>query len=120
MNLGGTATVWTLSIVLIAWLFDLVRRDRLYVGYGVIFVSAIIAGVVTIAVPSVLLAVGRWWAGVLPASGFLELVMLFVVVLLIYVFSQLTLFSSRVTQLIQELAIRDAAASRSGPPSPPR
>ena len=110
MNVGGTAVAWLLSALLVAWLFELVRRDRLYVGYGVIFVAAIVCGLATISLPSLLHAVSRLWTNVLPASGFVELVLLFVLLLLIYVFSQLTLFSSRVTTLIQELAIRDADA----------
>ena len=115
MNVGGTAAVlWLCGVILIAWIFDLVRRDRLYVGYGVIFVCAIAAGLVTIVMPRLLAPVGRLWTSAFPVSGFFELVVLFVFVLLIYAFSQLTLFSNRLTTLIQELAIRDAE----GPPQP--
>ena len=112
MNVGGTAAAWLLSFLLVAWIFDLVRRDRLYVGYGVIFVGAIAAGLAAISMPRGLAALSRLWTNVLPASGFFELVLLFVLVLLIYALSQLTLFSNRLTTLIQELAIREADAPK--------
>lgn len=114
MNVGGTLAVWLLSALLVAWVFDLVRRDRLYVGYGVIFVGAIVAGLAAISMPRVLGVFSRLWANVVPASGFFELVLLFVLVLMIYAFSQLTLVSNRLATLIQELAIREADA----PPDP--
>ena len=116
MNVGGTVALWLLCLALITWIFDLVRRDRLYVGYGVIFVGAIAAGLTAISLPGVLTPFTRLWKNVLPPAGFVELVLLFLLVLLIYAFSQLTLFSNRLTALIQELAIRDSDAP---PPQSP-
>ena len=119
MNIGGIAALWLLCVVLIAWIFDLVRRDRLYVGYGVIFVGAIVAGLAVLSLPGLLSPISRLWTNVLPASGFFELVLLFMLVLLIYAFSQLTLFSNRLTTLIQELAIREAEPSQKPPSRSP-
>ena len=44
MNVLGMTSVWLISVALVVWIVDLVRRDRLYVGYGVIFVGAIGVG----------------------------------------------------------------------------
>ena len=117
MNVLGMTSVWLISAALVVWIVDLVRRDRLYVGYGVIFVGAIGAGLAAISLPRALAAVSRFWIGVMPASGFVELVLLFMLVMLIYGFSQLTRFSNRLTSLIQEIAIREAATPREPPPS---
>ena len=118
MNVGGLTAVWLIGLALFVWIVDLVRRDRLYVGYGVIFVGAIAAGLAAISLPRALGTVSRFWAGVVPASGLVELVLLFVLVMLIYGFSQLTRFSNRLTQLIQEIAIREGTTPRE-PPSRP-
>ena len=115
MNVGGLTAVWLISVALFAWIVDLVRRDRLYVGYGVIFVGVIVAGLAAISLPRALGAVSGLWIGVMPASGFVELVLLFILIMLIYGFSQLTRFSNRLTSLIQEIAIREATAPREPP-----
>ena len=115
MNVWGLTGVWVISVALVVWTVDLVRRDRLYVGYGVVFVGAIAAGLVAISRPRALGAVSGLWVGVMPASGFVELVLLFVLVMLIYGFGQLTRFSNRLTSLIQEIAIREATTPHEPP-----
>ena len=120
MNVWGLTGVWVISVALVVWIVDLVRRDRLYVGYGVIFVGAIGAGLAAISLPRALGAVSGLWIGVMPASGFVELVLLFVLIMLIYGFSQLTRFSNRLTALIQEIAIRQATTPREPPSGPGR
>ena len=120
MNVFGLAAVWLISAALVVWIVDLVRREQLYVGYGVIFVGAIAAGLAAISLPGVLVRVSGLWIGVMPAAGFVELVLLFVLVMLIYGFSQLTRFSNRLTALIQEIAIREATTPRDIPRPPAR
>jgi hypothetical protein len=115
VNVSGVAAVWLISVALVVWIVDLVRKDRLYVGYGVIFVGAIAAGLAAISLPRALGAVSGLWIGVMPASGFVELVLLFFLVMMIYGFSQLTRFSNRLTALIQEIAIREATTPRDPP-----
>ena len=120
MNVWGLTGVWVISAALVVWIVDLVRRDRLYVGYGVIFVGVIAAGLAAISLPRALGAVSGLWIGVMPASGFVELVLLFILIMLIYGFSQLTRFSNRLTSLIQEIAIRESTTPREPPSRPGR
>jgi drug/metabolite transporter superfamily protein YnfA len=112
--------VWlvdTAAILLIVWVFNLIRRGRLYVGYGAIFVLVTAAGAAVLSIPA-LLDRFNWFGTLLTsASGLVVLALAFTLVMLIYVLGQLTLLSNRVTSLAQELAIRRATEAQvSGPP----
>ena len=104
MNLTETAVPWLLGVCLVVWIFGLVRQNRLYVGYAVVL-CAMVVGIVALALlgPS-----GGSWASRESDAKLIELVLLCILVLMIYIFSQLTMFSTRLTTLIQELAMRDA------------
>lgn len=120
-------TVDAIGLLIVVWLFQLVRRDRLYVGYGVIFVLVIALGLVLLTFPAArrpLEWLGRLAAG---APALMALGLAFVTLMLIYVLSQVTQLSNRLSTLAQELAIRDAlksdrpaasAGPRTGEPGP--
>jgi hypothetical protein len=93
------------ACLLAVWTLLLVRRDRLYVGYGVIVLLGLAAEVIVASfgrarsalmlftdMPSSLAALGVVAA-------------LIAALLAIYVLSQLTVLSNRLTQVVQELAI---------------
>lgn len=87
------------------WVLNLVRRGRLYVGYGVMFIVAVIATLLTLSIPKLLVLVSdlcgihsRSLALVLLAFGFVAFV-------LVYILSQITIISNRVATVAQELAI---------------
>ena len=40
MTIQGIIVLILIGLALVLWLLDLVRRDRLYVGYGVVFILA--------------------------------------------------------------------------------
>jgi Uncharacterized conserved protein (DUF2304) len=104
------AGAWLLAV----WTLRLVRRDRLYVGYGVIVLLGLAAGVLVASfgrARSVLM----WLTGTATPIAALGVVApLIAAVLAIYVLSQLTVLSNRLTQVVQELAITplDAAVGR--------
>ena len=110
---------------LVAWIFNLVRKDRLYVGYGVIFGIAITTAAVMVGLPPIVGAGALLRAHI---EGFIVGASAFVILILVYTLSQVTLWSNRLTALTQELAIRQAkrpmaptvndpgAAPRSEPP----
>ena len=111
-----------IGLLTIVWLFQLVRRDRLYVGYGVIFVFVIFVGLVLLTLPGTRRPLD--WLGELAsrAPALVALGLAFVTLMLIYVLSQVTQLSNRLTTLTQELAIRDATdstPSSSGSQTPP-
>lgn len=117
----GVLTIDAMGVLIVVWLFQLVRRDRLYVGYGVIFVLVIAVGLFLLTVPAAMRPL-EWLGGLAAnAPALIALGLAFVTVMLIYVLSQVTLVSNRLTMLAQELAIRDAlASSRPATPDRPR
>jgi len=101
-----------MGLFFLVWVLNLVRHGRLYVGYGVIFIAAILGTMVTLSVPQLLLGVTHLVGAIFPASALTLLALGFIVLMLLYVLSQLTLVSNRLAVLIQELAIersREAA-----------
>ncbi len=115
--MGSVAVVDLAAAWLILWLFQLVRRDRLYVGYGVIFVLVIAAGMVLVAFPGALGPLNRLAEAVTRAPGLVALALAFILLMLIYILTQVTMLSNRVTTLTQELAIREAT-QHDNPPVP--
>jgi uncharacterized protein DUF2304 len=93
---------------LIAWILNLVRRGRLYVGYGVIFGVAISTGCIVVGLPS-LFGMGAMLRA--HGEGLIVGACIFMVLLLVYALGQLTILSNRLTTLTQELAIRHAEES---------
>jgi hypothetical protein len=101
-----------MGLFFLLWILNLVRHGRLYVGYGVIFIAAILGTMVTLSIPQLLLGVTHLVGAIFPASALTLLALAFIVLMLLYVLSQLTLVSNRLAVLIQELAIersREAA-----------
>jgi hypothetical protein len=89
-----SGAVLVIGGALVAWIFNLVRQDRLYVGYGVIFGVAITTAAVVV--------------GLAPILGAGAVVRAHIDLILVYTLSQVTLWSNRLTALTQELAIRQA------------
>ena len=106
MTIQGVIVLNVIGIFLILWLFNLIRKGLLYVGYGIIFIMAIIATVITISIPPILMLVTRLVGALFPVSAMTLLAIGFIVFLLIYILTQLTIISNRVSTLVQELAIR--------------
>jgi hypothetical protein len=114
MTTHGILVLCLMGIALLLWILDLVRSGRLYVGYAAIFVVAIAATILTLLFPPVLATVSSVVGANLPASALTLLALGFIVVMLVYVFTQITVISNRLTAVVQELAIRGALEARGG------
>ena len=104
------AGAWFLAV----WTLRLVRRDRLYVGYGVIVLLGLAAEVIVASFGRARSAL-MWLTGATTSLAALGVVAALITALLaIYVLSQLTVLSNRLTQVVQELAIAplDAAVGQ--------
>lgn len=108
MTTQGVIVLNVIGVLLLVWLFNLIRQARLYVGYGIIFIIAIVATMITVSVPSILMFVTRLVGAFFPASAMTMLAIGFIVFTLVYILTQLTIISNRVSNLVQELAIRQA------------
>ena len=108
MTLQGILIVNFIGLVLLLWVLNLVRHGRLYVGYGVIFVVAILGSVVLLSVPWLLTAVTHLIGAVFPVSALTLLALCFIVLMILYILTQITIVSNRLSKLVQELAIERA------------
>jgi hypothetical protein len=103
------ALLWTpAGLGLMAWVLSMVRHNRLYVGYGVMFLMSIAGTIVIAWMPGILKPVVWLLDLASPAAAGAALALLFVLVLLIYILSQVTLISNRVVELTEAIAIREA------------
>ncbi len=108
MTIQGIIVLILIGSVLLFWLLDLVRRDRLYVGYGVVFILAILGVTVVLAVPPLLRFVTHLVGAIFPASALTLLALCFIVFTLVYILTQVTIVSNRLAVVVQEFAIQRA------------
>jgi hypothetical protein len=93
------------ACLLAVWTLRLVRRDRLYVGYGVIVLLGLAVEVIAASFGRVRSGL-MWLTDTTTSLAALGVVAALIAALLaIYVLSQLTVLSNRLTQVVQELAI---------------
>ncbi len=117
MTVQGIIVLNLIGLVLLFWILNLVRRDRLYVGYGVMFVLIILSAILVLTIPGLLTFITHLVGAVFPTSALTLIALCFIVFMLAYILTQVTLISNRVAVLIQQLAIQQAkeqAASKSG------
>ena len=108
MTIQGIIVLNLIGLVLLFWILNLVRRDRLYVGYGVIFVLIILSAILVLSVPTLLTFITHLVGAVFPTSALTLIALCFIVFMLAYILTQITLISNRVAALIQQLAIQQA------------
>lgn len=106
-----TAVIYIVAILIVVWVVSLVRLNKLYVGYGVIFVIAFALGVVALTFPFVGKPLASFADIVARSIWLVGLVLAFIVLLLIYILSQLTILSNRLTTLVQTLAVMNARST---------
>ena len=106
MTTVGIVTASLIGIALLVWVVDLVRQDRLYAGYGVIFVFGTLAAIVVLLVPPLLRLATAASVALLPVPSLSFVALVILTFLMVYVFIQISVLSNRVMRLTQELAIR--------------
>jgi hypothetical protein len=111
MTTQGIIVLIVVGLTLLAWILDLVRRDRLYVGYGIIFIVTILGALLVLLVPPLLGGITRLVGALFPASALTLLALCFIIFMLVYVLAQITVVSNRLATVVQELAIRQPEAS---------
>lgn len=111
MTIQGIIVLILIGLALLVWILDLIRRNRLYVGYGIVFIIAILGVILILAIPSLLITVTHLVGAIFPASALTLLALCFIVFLLVYVLSQVTIVSNRLAALVQALAIQQAKES---------
>ena len=110
MTWAGVIAVDLATLALLLWVLNLVRLGRLYVGYGVLIVLVLVTIGVTISLPP-LGAIARQVLGTFfltQEAGVAALGLGFLLIMLVYVLSQITTIANRLATLVQELAIEHA------------
>ena len=101
------------------WILDLIRRGRLYVGYGIVLLALIVTVAVVSVVPLARGLAHALLARLFPSEPVAVVGLAALLLLLIYMLHQLSVLSDRVATLTQELAIRrtgtKAEETESGP-----
>jgi len=110
LTLQGILILNFIGLLLLLWVLNLIRHGRLYVGYGVIFAISIIGTMALISVPRLLVMVTHMIGAVFPASALTMLALCFIVLMLLYILTQLTIVSNRLSALAQDIAIERARA----------
>jgi hypothetical protein len=108
MTLQGVVILNLVALALLLWVGNLVRRGALYAGYGVIFIVVILGVMIVITVPELLMLLVRLVGAVFPVSALTLLALCFIVFMLIYILTQVTILSNRLTVLVQGLAVQQA------------
>lgn len=108
MTIQGIIVLILIGLVLVFWILDLVRRDRLYVGYGVVLILSIFGVILLLSLPPLLTFMTRLVGAIFPASALTLLALCFIVFMLVYVLTQVTIVSNRIALVVQELAVRQA------------
>ena len=105
MTLLGLLLLDVGGLVFLFLILNLVRLGRLYVGYAAPFVLLVGGAMVTASTPALFRITASGMASFLPGAEALLLPFGFVLFLLVYVLSQLTIVSNRLATIVQELAI---------------
>jgi hypothetical protein len=108
MTVQGILIINIMGIALLFWVSNLVRKGRLYVGYGVIMILAILGIQIIVSVPRLLFLLTHLVGAVFPVSALTMMALGFIVMMLVYILTQLTIISNRLAALTQALAIEQA------------
>jgi hypothetical protein len=106
MTVHGRIILLIIGLVLQLWILNLVRRDRLYAGYGVLLSMTIAGVMLVVAIPPLLAGVTRMVGAIFPVSALTLLALGFLFVMLVYLLTQVTIVSNRLAAAIQELAVQ--------------
>jgi hypothetical protein len=106
MSLQGIIFIDLLGLGFIFWLLNLVRTKKLYITYAAIWFLAVLGMMILVSIPAFLNGLPQLVGATYPASAISLLAFIFIFVILIFFSVQLSIISSRQTELIQAMAIR--------------
>lgn len=97
------------GIYLLLWTLNLVRQGRLYVGYGAAFIALILATLIAVLLPEIVwTTIIRWINPIFPLSAWVVLAFYIIIMILVYIMTQLTIIANRLARVVQEMAILKA------------
>lgn len=103
----GIILIDIVGLGLIVLIVNLVRTHKLYAGYGVIWLLAVLGLMITISFQPLLTFVTKVVGAIYPASALTLLAFVFIFMMLIFISVQISLLSARQVELAQSQALRD-------------
>jgi hypothetical protein len=110
MSTQGIILIDLVGLGLIVLLVNLIRTHKLHVGYGVIWLLAVLGLMITISFLPLMTLVTRTVGATYPASALSLLAFVFIFLMLIFISVQLSLVSARQIELAQSQAINQLLA----------
>lgn len=114
MTTLGAVLLLGASALTALWVLDLVRRGRLYVGYGIVLLALLIVVAAVCVVSPARALFAEALDGLFPREPLAVIGLGALLLLLIYVLHQLSILSDRVARLTQEIALRGGKSDGSG------
>ncbi len=110
MSLQGIILIDLCGLALIAFIINLVRTQRLYTGYALVWLGSVVVAMLLVSNQPLLARVTTAMGAVFPASAMTLLAFVFIFVVLISISVQLSVLSRRQAELVQALALRELLA----------
>ncbi|MBN1311269.1 MAG: DUF2304 domain-containing protein [Anaerolineae bacterium] len=108
MKTQGIIILVLIGATYLAWVVNLTRQGKLHVSYAVVWVVLILLGVLIVIVPPLLYLMSRVVGTVFPTSTLSVLAFGVLFAMQIYLLSQLSILSQRVSRIAQQIAIDKA------------
>ena len=97
-----------IALVYLIWIFNLTRRGKMYVGYAVVWLVWSLLGFLIVMLPALLQLVTQVIGTLVPANALTVLGFALLFAMQIYLLSQLSILSRRITLIAQYVAIEKA------------
>ncbi len=107
MTLQGVIVLELLGLCLAATILSFIRSKKLYVGYGVIWLSALAGFMLLVATPPLLGWLTRAVGAFFPVSALSLIAFALIFLVLVYFTVQLTLLSIRLTEVCRYVAMQE-------------
>ena len=107
MSIQGRIFIDIVGLFLMLAILNLIRTKKLHVAYAVVWFSALTGVMAIVSIPGLLSLLPKIVGAIFPASAISLIAFIFIFIVLIFFSVQLSILSSRQTELIQALAIRD-------------
>jgi hypothetical protein len=112
----GIVLIDLMGLVFIALIVNLVRTHRLHVGYGVIWLLAVLAPMIIISLRPLLMLVTQAVGAIYPASALSLLAFVFIFLMLIFFSVQLSIIADRQVEIAQSQALQELRDQESPEP----
>lgn len=116
MSTQGIILIDIVGLGLITLIVNLVRTHRLHVGYGVIWLLAVLGVMVTVSFFPLLTLVTKAVGATFPASALSLLAFVFILLMLIFFSVHLSLLYARQIELAQSQALSELLTREGEPP----